>query len=352
MSPSVGVVICVHDGWPYLRQAVESILGQDRPVDHLIVVDDASSDEGADFLAQLSDPRVLVLTNDTRRGPGAAAQRGVEACGCDLIARLDADDVAEPWRIRAEVAYLESHPDAAMVCASARVIDEGGTLTGEYRGAPRPGVLRWELIFRNPVVQSTVMFRTAAFHAVGGYAAVEVAEDFDLWSRFARSGAELGSIADAGVRLRKHAGQVSECRRDEMLDAAVRIACANIEDLIGSPPDARSVRPLVSPRKGCFEDAPGAVESLAGVTRAYLARSRVGSAARREISESALELTREIVATAGLERSASTSALRACLEGAGYSGLATYRGARAVARMLAPAGVISGWRRMRHGGRT
>jgi hypothetical protein len=351
MQARVGVVICVHDGWPFLAEAVESILVQDHPVDRVVIVDDASSDEGVRYLARIADPRVLVLHNEQRQGPGAAAQRGVEACDCDLIARLDADDVAEPWRIGAEAAYLESDPAAGLVCASARLIDESGAASGYYQVPRQPAVLEWELMFRNPIVQSTVMFRADVFRDVGGYAALQVAEDYDLWSRFVRSGSRPGSISRAGVRLRKHGSQVSERRRDEMLGTAAGIASANIQGVTGRSPDPRFVRILLGGDAGSAGDVLGAIDLLSDATREFLSHAKTGIGARREISARLLELTRGLAGSSGLERGATKHAFRACIAGAGYSGIVTVRGAKAAARLLAPR-LAAGWERLRQTGRS
>jgi hypothetical protein len=337
MTTSVGVVICAHDAWPYLPEAVESVLAQTHPVDRLVIVDDASTDAGASYMAGLDDSRILVLRNAERRGPGAAAQIGIDACPCDLIARLDADDIAQTGRIAAQVRYLESHAEAVMVCTSALLIDETGAVTGEYAVPGGPGVLEWEIAFRNPVVQSSVMFRVEAFRAVGGYAALEVAEDYDLWSRLVRAGGHVGSIAQACVRLRKHGGQVSVARREEMFEAAVRVASANVEALTGSVPEPGSLRVLAGGEPRDSEDVLGAITLLGTVTRAYVHDRALARSARRRVAAAALVRTRELVWLGGLDGAGSGRALRACLAGVGLSGLSTLRGARSAVRMLAPA---------------
>ena len=89
-----GGVVPVRDGERYLEAALRSLLDQTRPPDELIVVDDGSRD-GSASLAEALGARVL------RRPPlGAAAARnaGVRATSADLLAFLDADDLAEPRR--------------------------------------------------------------------------------------------------------------------------------------------------------------------------------------------------------------------------------------------------------------
>ena len=343
--------MCVRDGWPYLYEAVQSVLGQEHPVDRLVIVDDASTDEGVGYLASLSDPRVVVLRSEGHRGLAAGLRLGAQACEGDLIARLDADDVAEPWRIGVQVAYMESHPEAVMSCTSADLIEETGAPIGKYVMSEHPVVLAWQLLFRNPIVHSTAMFRAGAFREAGGYRPeMEPAEDYDLWSRLGRSGGTLGAIARSCVRLRKHGGQISERRQGQMLDAAASVAYSNIETLTGRAPEPQLVRILVGPRSGPPERARDAVDLLADVTRAHLARHPAGRAARREISARAIEMTREIVESNALDRRASRRAVRSCLSGAGYLGLSAGRSALTALRLIAPSAVSDVRRRSRQRG--
>jgi len=77
-TPLVTVLLAVHDGEPYVRVALKSVLGQTVSDLELLVIDDASSDGTADVIAGLDDPRLRVLRNDERQGLAASLNQGLD----------------------------------------------------------------------------------------------------------------------------------------------------------------------------------------------------------------------------------------------------------------------------------
>src|SRR5262245_4369124 len=97
-QPAISIVLPVHNGIPYVRQAVESLLGQTFRDFELLAVDDGSTDETPQYLRSLADPRVRYHRLE-KVGLVATLNYGLErACGA-AIARLDADDIAYPSRL-------------------------------------------------------------------------------------------------------------------------------------------------------------------------------------------------------------------------------------------------------------
>src|SRR5947207_2809638 len=105
----ISVLMPVYNGLPYLRQAVESVRTQTWRDWQLVVVDDGSRDRSADYVASLGDERIVVV-RQTNQGLAAALNRGLRHCQGEFIARLDADDVAEPTRLAEQMAFLRRHP--------------------------------------------------------------------------------------------------------------------------------------------------------------------------------------------------------------------------------------------------
>ncbi|NBO18804.1 MAG: glycosyltransferase family 2 protein [Proteobacteria bacterium] len=120
--PAISVVMPVYNAMPYLPQAVESLLRQHFTDFELIAVDDASTDGSAEYLASLADARLVLLRNESNMGAGPTRNRALDAARGDYIAFMDADDISAPTRLAAQLAYLQSHPDAVAVSCNARIM--------------------------------------------------------------------------------------------------------------------------------------------------------------------------------------------------------------------------------------
>jgi glycosyltransferase involved in cell wall biosynthesis len=198
----------VHNGMPYIEESVVSLLEQSFREFELIVGDDASSDGTGEVLRRLAaaDPRIRVLRREHKSGLAGAGNWVVKAARAPLVAIAHADDIALPTRLQRQVEVLCRRSDAVMVGAMFDGIDEQGRLVqpaNMWRLA-RPGGFA-------PFAHSTIMFRRAAFEAVGGYRSkADYWEDLDLYWRMATIG-RIFVIPDVLGRYR-HSGASARSR--------------------------------------------------------------------------------------------------------------------------------------------
>ena len=267
----VSVVLPVRNGGAYLSLAIASILSQSWRDLELLVIDDGSHDGAVQALsARWAGEARLRITRNPGRGLVAALNFGLRAARGELIARMDADDVALPDRLALQVQFLDAHPDIAVVGAQVAAIDAAGALTGEATHFPTdPAALAAALLARGCVVKHpSVVARKDALLGVGGYRpAFALAEDYDLWLRLAER-TRLANLPDVLLHYRGHSGQLSagvnlEQRfvRDLALIAA-RLRRAGEADPFDGVEDALSFdRPIVS-------GAPAPVARLVSAYRA------------------------------------------------------------------------------------
>ena len=214
--------MAVRDGAPWVGEAVASVLRQSVADLELIVVDDGSIDGTAELLAAVSDPRV-VIEHVSRRGLTRSLCRAAELARAPMLARLDADDVAERDRLARQLAFLRTHPDVGLVGGAAREIDPSGREVRVVRPPTDDLTLRRRLIRENPFVHSSVTMRREAYDRAGGYdAAVVVAQDYDLWMRMSAV-TRLANLAEVVVVRRLVAGRVSAVRDSERLRTELRV---------------------------------------------------------------------------------------------------------------------------------
>ena len=96
-----------------------------------------SSVEILKFFAAM-DERIKVVPSVGHHGVAAASNRALQASRGDLIARMDADDIAASDRFEKQVAYLRAHPSVVAVGGQVTMIDRAGKMVGEKRFPTRP----------------------------------------------------------------------------------------------------------------------------------------------------------------------------------------------------------------------
>jgi glycosyltransferase involved in cell wall biosynthesis len=183
VEPTVSVVVPAHNAEATLRDALESVLVQQPPVQQIVVVDDGSSDSTADVAASV--PRVCVI-RQARGGPSRARNRGLEVATSEWVAFLDADDRWCPGKIAAQFAVLARRPNAVIVAAD--WVRQGTPLSATGDLPFREFGTR-DLLMLNRFQTSTVMVRREEVCALGGFdPELDGAEDWDLWLRCSRAG--------------------------------------------------------------------------------------------------------------------------------------------------------------------
>ncbi len=204
---TVSVVMCVYAGdrpGPF-RDAVRSVLEQTFADLVLRIYVDGPVETGVRaFLEALDDPRVRVEFAAANRGLGAGLNRLIDDSlrdGCDVIARMDADDVCHPERLAKQLAFLERHPEVAVLGAGCLEFDED---TGEELVKllpPDDGTLKRELVKRTPFVHPTVVFRAEVFSEGIRYS-THPSEDMHLWVDLTRYGWTFANLEEPLLRYR------------------------------------------------------------------------------------------------------------------------------------------------------
>jgi glycosyltransferase involved in cell wall biosynthesis len=198
--PRVSVILPFHDAGDTLETAVRSIQGQTFGDWELLLWDDGSSDESlrtAESLAA-SDGRIRIL-GGARVGIVRALQSLGQTAKGNYLARMDADDIAHPERLAAQLVYMEEHPHIALCGTQVRVFGPA-TQLGQRR------YIRWlnetdseerilrDLFIECPLPHPSFFMRRAAYEDIGGYADQGWPEDYDLVLRFFEAGLGIGKI--------------------------------------------------------------------------------------------------------------------------------------------------------------
>lgn len=220
----LSVIIPVHNGGVYLRQALESVLAQVAIPIEVIVLDDGSDDGSADILRSMAtvDQRLRYVSRENR-GLVVSLNELLGLARADIIARMDADDICMAGRFERQLDFLQSNPEVVCVGGQVELIDNASRVLG-VMGQP----LAHEVIDRNhmkghtSICHPAAMYRAEAVKRVGGYdIQYHTAQDLDLWLRLAEVG-RLANIPEIVIRYRIHSGSASEIKRTEQRDFARR----------------------------------------------------------------------------------------------------------------------------------
>lgn len=160
-TPTVSVIIPVHDVEDYLREALDSVFAQDHPALQVLVIDDGSTDSSPDILAEyLAGGHEFTLITQENRGLSAARNVGLDHATGDYIQFLDSDDVLRPGALSAAVAAAQAE-DLDVVLFDADVIGDTTRRREDFyrrphrfptcSGARMALLLREEDSYRDPV---------------------------------------------------------------------------------------------------------------------------------------------------------------------------------------------------------
>lgn len=215
--PKVSVLLPVYNAEKFLRKTIESILAQSFRDFELILINDGSTDQSENVMREFSDPRLVIVNNEENLKLIATLNRGIALARGAYLARCDADDIYAPDRFEKQVRYLDAHPDISVLGTDAWYINEADVVTGTTRFFPsKPADVLARLFTSSPVFHPSVMMRTEALRAVGGYSANAVhAEDYALWLAFSKDGYGLANLPEKLLFYRVHPQSISQSKMTE-----------------------------------------------------------------------------------------------------------------------------------------
>lgn len=194
----------------YLASALRSVAEQTVPMYELVVVSQSKYHDEIEALIKSFGINQFQLIADSGVGLAAALTSAVMQCRYDLIARMDADDIAHPDRLARQHAVMVANPSLAVCGTGVRIIDEYDSVLAVHNSnGGLHEVKSSELLFRNPLVHPSIMMRRSLLEPTGFYSKALIAEDYDLWLRCAGLGLVLARLEEPLLNYRIHSGQLS-----------------------------------------------------------------------------------------------------------------------------------------------
>ena len=190
-----------------LRMALESMINQTVPPDEIVLIEDGPLTEELyevveEYKEGYSD-LLHIIINEKNLGLGLALNVGLKACGNELIARMDTDDISKPDRCEKQLAYIEKYPATTIVGGQIEEFIRNPEETVGKRVVPETdSEIKAFMKTRCPFNHMTVMFKKSDILEAGNYQDWFWNEDYYLWIRLALKGYCFANLPDTLVNCR------------------------------------------------------------------------------------------------------------------------------------------------------
>ena len=210
-SSLVSVVIPLFNAGTWIRETLASVAAQTHNVHECIVVDDGSTDDGADIVREVQQDGSLPLTliEIQHSGVSVARNTGIAATSGDFVALLDSDDVWSERKLECQVATLQR--TGAIMCTTGYALFESETRKVEgvvtFRHPDR-AIRRWLAMEGNGLaISSTALFRRSDVERAENFdQRVSTGEDLEFTLRMSEGGTVIVDRRIL-VGVRTHAAQ-------------------------------------------------------------------------------------------------------------------------------------------------
>ncbi len=203
--PKISIIMGIYNCASTLDEAIASILAQTYADWQMIMCDDGSSDDTyavAERYVKRYPDRFVLLKNEQNMGLNYTLNHCLSAAAGEYIARMDGDDISKPTRFEKQVAFLDNHPEYAIVSTPMDYFDESGVFrTGQGGGEP----VRESIARTTPFCHATCMVRREAYAAVNGYTVdpkLLRVEDWHLWVKMYAKGYRGYVLSEALYQMR------------------------------------------------------------------------------------------------------------------------------------------------------
>lgn len=178
--PLVSIIIPSFNHEKFVGATIESVLEQTYPCIELIVIDDGSSDDTLKVVRKYEQSshgmRVIAQEN---QGLSQTLNNALKHAHGEYVAFIASDDVMHPEKTEKQVAFLDAHPEYAVVAGGYQRIDaEGNLIDADIRGPKTAQELTRDVLSGCVYHAPTATYRASALCSVGGFKPGIVNEDW------------------------------------------------------------------------------------------------------------------------------------------------------------------------------
>ncbi len=229
-EPLVSIILPTYNRAAYLVESIDTCLAQTLADFEVVVVDDASTDDTPQTLANLAarDPRIRCLRHETNRKLPGALNTGFAAARGEFLTWTSDDDRFHPTFLEETVGFLRARPDVDYVYTDVEILDEQGRVV-RHAVAMEPEQL---ITGFDGIGITSFLYRRSVYERVGDYAEdLFLAEDYDYWLRILAGGMRMHHLPKTLYQYRRHAGSLTDVHRGQTFLAAERSLLRHLPEM-------------------------------------------------------------------------------------------------------------------------
>lgn len=186
MLPSITVITPSYNQGKFVRQTVESVLGQEYPRLEYLVIDGLSTDNSLSILKEYTDQLILIAEQDN--GQADAINKGLRRATGDIVCWLNSDDYFLPGTLKIVGEFFASNPDQLWLTADCQIVNEHGLTiqkpVQQYKRLLRALSPAFYLGMTNAICQPSTFWRREAHSRLGLLTeSLRYTMDYDWWLR-------------------------------------------------------------------------------------------------------------------------------------------------------------------------
>lgn len=167
---TVDVIIPLYNGARWIRETLDSALGQSHKPNKIIVVDDGSTDDSKEIVSSYRRADVVLLQN-SKKGPSHARNLAVERSDSEFVAFLDQDDLWHPDHLKLLIEALEQYPRAPAAISQFALFQDGAAPVFSLSNRSREVTDPWKTYPSISTLHTTsaILYRSGAVREAGGW---------------------------------------------------------------------------------------------------------------------------------------------------------------------------------------
>jgi glycosyltransferase involved in cell wall biosynthesis len=207
--PVISVLMPVYNAEPYLDEAIQSILSQTFTDFEFIIINDGSTDKSKQIIQSYDDQRIKYFENEKNIGLVATLNKGIDICTGKYLARMDADDISLPERLKKLHDFMENNPEVGLCGTWFETFNKSG-IVAVVKYKPDDFSIRFNHLYAIHISHGTCIIRLSVLIENNLRFDPEFAhaEDYDLWSRISDH-CKMANIQEVLYKVRNNEQSVS-----------------------------------------------------------------------------------------------------------------------------------------------